>query len=219
MLGLGESVTFPSWQLILARHTVEHERGRANGFVSAGQGIGPMLGTLFGGLAMAPFRLARHVLGLGIITLLWLWPWYRVTRARDSMPAEAGPAAVWYAAILRRREFWGAASGTSAVNYMFYFVITWLPSFLVKAGGFTVSQMAGIGAAIYGIYAVTTALAGAASDRWIRRRRLTHDRPQDVRVASCLGAAVTIACSAYVEPRTTCGCWAWRGCSSGSRRR
>ncbi len=40
LLGIGESVTFPAWQLILARHTVEHERGRANGFVSAGQGAG-----------------------------------------------------------------------------------------------------------------------------------------------------------------------------------
>ena len=46
--------------------------------------------------------------------------------------------------------------------------MTWLPTFLVKAGGFTVSEMAGIGAGIYGTYAVATALAGAASDRWIR---------------------------------------------------
>ncbi len=38
--------------------------------------------------------------------------------------------------------------------------MTWLPSFLVKAAGFTVSQMAGIGAAIFGTYAVATALGG-----------------------------------------------------------
>ena len=68
----------------------------------------------------------------------------------------------------RRREFWGAALGHFSINYGFYFVMTWLPTFLVKAGGFTVPQMAGIGFAIYGIYAVATALAGALSDRWIR---------------------------------------------------
>src|SRR6185436_17886013 len=55
ILGLGESVMFPGYQLILARETTEQERGRANGFIGAGQGLGPMLGTLFGGLAMARF--------------------------------------------------------------------------------------------------------------------------------------------------------------------
>src|SRR5450432_326654 len=49
MLALGECVTFPSWQFIVSRNTLEHERGRANGFIGSGQGIGPMLGTLFGG--------------------------------------------------------------------------------------------------------------------------------------------------------------------------
>ena len=72
VLGLGESVTFPSWQLIIARKTEEEERGRANGFVGAGQGIGPMLGTLFGGLAMGYFGWRAMFFGLGFITLLWL---------------------------------------------------------------------------------------------------------------------------------------------------
>ena len=129
-------------------------------------------------------------------------------------------ASVSYAAILRQREFWGAALGHFCINYAFYFVMTWLPTFLVKAGGFTVSQMAGIGAAIYGIYAVTTALAGVASDRWIRRGgavtrvrktfaagecpwRGGHDRGQ------CTGGAA----------RTRCGCSARQACSSASQRR
>ncbi len=83
MLGLGESVTFPSWQLIIARKTEEEERGRANGFVGAGQGIGPMLGTLFGGLAMGYFGWRVMFIGLGFITLLWLWPWFLVTRSGE----------------------------------------------------------------------------------------------------------------------------------------
>ena len=73
ILGLGESVMFPSWQLILARHTAEHERGRANGIIGAGQGVGPMLGTLLGGLAMARFGWRAMFIGLGIMTMVWLW--------------------------------------------------------------------------------------------------------------------------------------------------
>src|SRR5450432_1502703 len=196
MLALGECVTFPSWQLIVSRNTSEHERGRAHGFIGSGQGIGPMLGALFGWRAM--------FLGLGVITLLWLWPWLAVTRGGFSHAREEhGPLPVSYREILRQREFWGTALGHFASNYALYFVITWVPAFLVKAGGFAVSQMAGIVAAIYGVYAATAALAGLVADRQIAR----GGSPTRVRKAylltSAIGVTVTIACSAYVEPRAT----------------
>ena len=108
LLGLGESVTFPCWLLILARHSAEHERGRANGFVSSGQGFGPMLGTLFGGLAMAHFGWRAMFLGLGTITLLWLWPWFAVTRNTALHAADGSdPRQVSYLEILQQREFLG----------------------------------------------------------------------------------------------------------------
>src|SRR5947209_2018585 len=46
--------------------------------------------------------------------------------------------------------------------------MTWVPTFLVKAGGLSMSQMAVVGATIYGVYAVSTAVAGTVSDQWIR---------------------------------------------------
>jgi len=202
ILGLGESVMFPGYQLILARETTEQERGRANGFIGAGQGLGPMLGTLFGGLAMARFGWRAMFVGLGLITLMWLWPWFVVTRRRTfDAPSDHVSTPVSYAAILRRREFWGAALGHFAINYAFYFVITWLPTFLVKAGGFTVSQMAGIGAVIYGVYAASTALSGALSDRWIRHGGSTTLVRKTFALTSAFGAAVTIASSALVQPQ------------------
>ena len=202
LLGLGESVTFPSWQLILARQTAEHERGRANGFVGAGQGVGPMLGTLFGGLAMVHFGWRAMFIGLGLITFLWLVPWFLATRDHGfDAPADQDLRSVSYAAILRQREFWGTALGHFGINYAFYFVMTWLPIFLVKAGGFTVSQMAWIGAVIYGTYALATVLAGAASDRWIRRGGAVTRVRKTFVLTSAFGATVTIACCALVEPR------------------
>jgi MFS family permease len=161
-----------------------------------------MLGTLFGGLAMAHFGWRAMFVGLGLITLLWLWPWLVVTRRVDLHATGASdPPAVSYLEIVRRREFWGAALGHFSINYAFYFLILWLPTFLVKAGGFTIPEMASIGAAIYGVYALTTALAGALSDQWIRRGASTTRVRKTFVVASALGVAITIALSAYVEPR------------------
>ena len=202
ILGLGESVMFPGYQLILTRHTAEHERGRANGFVGAGQGVGPMLGTLFGGLAMARFGWRVMFVGLGVVTLFWLVPWRLMTRHRSfEAPSDHTSAPVSYGAILGRREFWGTALGHFSINYAFYFVITWLPTFLVKAGGFSLSEMAGIGAAIYGVYAVVTAVAGSLSDRWIRHGGSATLVRKTFLLTSAVGAAVTIAGSAVVQPR------------------
>ena len=162
-----------------------------------------MLGTLFGGLAMAYFGWRAMFIGLGIITFAWIWPWFVVTRGRDfTLPEDHALPMVSYLAILRRREFWGAALGHFSINYTFYFVMTWLPSFLVKAGGFTVSEMAAIGATIFGVYALATALAGSASDRWIRRGGSATLVRKTFALTSAFGAAVTIAGSAFVEPRT-----------------
>ena len=204
LLGLGESVTFPSWQLIVATHTVEHERGRANGIIGSGQGIGPMLGSLFGGLAMARFGWRVMFIGLGLLTVLWLWPWFVVTRHGLARPASAhGAPSVSYGAILRTREFWGAALSHFSNNYAFYFIITWLPTFLVRAGGFSVSQMAGIVAAIYAVYSAATVAAGLLSDRWIARGGSPTRVRKAFLITSAAGTAVTIGASAIVAPAVT----------------
>ncbi len=202
LLGLGESVTFPCAQLLLARHTAEHERGRLNGLLGAGQGIGPMLGTLFGGLAMAHYGWRAMFVSLGVITLLWLWPWTVVTRRGAlHVPETHDTRAVPYAQILRRREFWGAALGHFCSNYPFYFVLSWLPTFLVKNGGFSVAQMAQIGALIYALYALSTFAVGAASDAWVRAGGAITRVRKTMMLVGAVGTAATILGSALVPPR------------------
>jgi len=153
-----------------------------------------MLGTLCGGLAMARFGWRAMFLGLGVTTLLWLWPWLAVTRGGFSRAREEhGPLPVSYREILRQRDFSGTALGHFASNYAFYFVVTWVPTFLVKVGGFSVSQMAGIVAAIYGIYAATAALSGLAADRQIARGGSATRVRKAYLLTSAIGVAVTIA--------------------------
>ena len=62
MLGVGESVAFPSCSKILARHVSEQNRGFANGAVSAGMKLGPALGTLGRRIVDAAVRLAAGTL-------------------------------------------------------------------------------------------------------------------------------------------------------------
>jgi MFS family permease len=66
MLGLGESVMYPASFEILAREALDDERGRADGWMAAGQLSEPAFGTLAGGLIAAAVALVG-VLAYGVI--------------------------------------------------------------------------------------------------------------------------------------------------------
>jgi nitrate/nitrite transporter NarK len=131
----------------------------------------------------------------GAASLLWLGPWLLRTRhaSRQADIADLGPTPT-YLEMLRHREAWGACLGHFAANYGFYFVISWLPLYLVKARGFTVPQMAEIGGGVYLAYAASAALSGWLTDRWMiagasaNRARKTVAATCQVAVALCLAA-------------------------------
>src|SRR5258708_32579489 len=71
--------------------------------------------------------------------------------------------------ILWQRSFWGAALGHSGVNSLFYFMITWLPTYLVRARGLSMHQMVNVAGAYYLTDATTAFVAGWLADYWMRR--------------------------------------------------
>ena len=202
LLALGECVTFPSVQLIVSRNAGIWERGRVTSLIGSGQGFGPMLGTLFGGLAMAAFGWRAMFVGLGAITVLWFFPWHSASKGRLRVePEHEASLQVPYFAILRRREFWGMALGMFAGNYTYYFVFIWLPSYVVKAGGFSVSDMSSSVALIYGVYALMTVFTGRMADRQIARGHSATLVWKSIVVTSCIGQLVSLTGCAFVEPR------------------
>jgi len=52
LLGMGESVAYPSYSRILAGSFPERHRGTANALIDAGSKCGPALGVLIGGLVV-----------------------------------------------------------------------------------------------------------------------------------------------------------------------
>jgi MFS family permease len=167
ILGLGESVMYPASFKILAREAHEAQRGRANGFLAAGQLCGPAFGTLAGGLLMAWFGWRVVFVLFGCASVLWLWPWLKTPqpatrqRLRDT---NDGPS---IAMILRRRELWGSCLGGFCQTYALYVVLSWLPVYLVTEHGFSLPAMAQIGAGVYALSALASVLTGWVSDRWL----------------------------------------------------
>jgi len=116
-------------------------------------------------LTVATFGWRALFLILGIGGLLWLLPW--ILWDSQSQYERRRVPAVSFGAILGRIESWGTFFGLFAINYSWYFLIFWYPSFLVKERGFGEQQMAVIGQLPFWAIGAASFAAGVLSDRLI----------------------------------------------------
>jgi MFS family permease len=193
VLGLGESVAFPCASKLIAERVAPEKLGGANALVSLGMSLGPAFGVFFGGLLMARFGWREVFLVFGAVSLTWLAPWIAASRgmeaARSGRPEILPPG---FLAILGRRELWGAALGHFGAAYPFYFITAWLPLYLVKARGYSVAGMAGIGGAAYLVYGAAALASGLVSDRWMAAGASATRVRKTLAVASHLGTAAAL---------------------------
>jgi len=168
LLGIGESVAFPSCSKILANNLPEQERGFANGLLMAGIRLGPAIGMFVAGPAIAKYGWRPVFIVIGLIGLLWLPAWFQwmPERRHQASVRYSGPGTL---AILGQRSFWGAALGHISVNYLFYFMLTWLPYYLVNSRGLSMHDMVKPAGIYYLTDAASAGVTGWVADFWMRR--------------------------------------------------
>ena len=167
LLGVGESVAFPSFTKIIAANIPQQHRGIANAVVLSGMSLGPAIGTFACGMSMARFGWRPVFIVVGITSLLWIVPWLRyMPPGRPA--AERQLVEVRVVDILRQRNFWAASIGHFCSNYPLYFLIVWLPLYLVRERHLTMQQMAVKGSLSYIAYAAIAPIAGWVADKFVR---------------------------------------------------
>jgi cyanate permease len=136
--------------------------------------VGPAIGTLLGGLLMPLYGWRAVFVLFGALSLVCVWPLLRV-RLREPPQTTQFPMAAAQAPsfglILRQRGLWGASLGLFASNYNFYFILAWLPDYLVKERGFSMSGMATVASSAYFINAASALMAGWVVAAWTRSGR------------------------------------------------
>jgi MFS transporter, ACS family, D-galactonate transporter len=169
LLGIGETVAYPSSSKTLAQYVPEVHRGFANALIVSGVGLGPAIGTFAGGMLVASFGWRPFFLVLGSLSMAWLIPWLKWMPRKGTINAisPSGDRTVAFIEILEQRSLWGTCGGLFGVNYVLYFEITWLPFYLVRERHFSLETIAKIGGLGYLCYAVAAILFGWISDRWI----------------------------------------------------
>jgi len=198
LLGVGESAGFPCVAKVMAAVVPPAGLGLANGIVGFAYLLGPAVGTYAGGWLMVHFGWRSAFLVFGALSLLWLLPWATVARqvnaAQLTTAANDGPS-FWM--ILKTPAMWGTALGVFCSNYGFFFMVLWLPSYLVRERGFSTLEMAELTGSAFLINALCALGTGWAIDRYIAKGGSSNGVYKSIMVVAHLGSALCLMCMAF----------------------
>ncbi len=168
-LGASESFAYPCYSRMIAMEVPQQLRGRANAFLDAGSKLGPALGTFLGGLLLARFGWRVFFVALGAAGLVWLLPWLRWMPRTPVSQLDFEPGNYSIMQMLTFRSAWGTFAGHFCGNFYWFFLLTWLPEYLVRERGLSMRQMASVGSIAYFVIAAGTLAAGWISDALLER--------------------------------------------------
>jgi len=170
LLGLGEAIAFPGSSKIFAAEVPAHHRGMANAVVGAALAFGPAVGTMAGGaiLAIAGWRPIFWI--FGAVTLLWLLPWRAASGPfRSNRLGEAAVEPIPIRRLLRMPALWLMSAAHFMANYGFYFLLAWLPLFLVNTRGYSISEMTVLASSGLVAQGIAALASGRLSDMMVAR--------------------------------------------------
>ena len=207
LLGIGGSLAFPASSKIIAEQVSPESRGMANASVSIGIALGPALGTLAGGLILGAYGWRAVFILFGLVTLLWLLPWRLSTRAMNAPVAVGSRPKVPLKPLLRTWALWSMTIAHFASNYGFYFLLSWLPLYLVQSRGLSITQMTMLGTLAFAAQAIAAFAFGAISDRWTRSGRSEAAIRRWMMIGAQLVQAVAVMGILWADTNVTLAFW------------
>lgn len=148
-LGVGEAANWPVTARLVSMYLAPKERTLANSIYMGGGSLGlAIVGPLLIWLSLSFGWRAGFVVigGLSVIWLAaWLW-WFRPRHVdgleRHDLALRARAAASW-GEVVRLPRFWGLVVASLCGNTCLYFLMNWLPPYLVQDRGIEFSMRLG----------------------------------------------------------------------------
>ena len=165
VLGVGESIAFPGSSKIIAAEVPASQRGLANALIAAAIAFGPAVGSLAGGLILDHYGWREIFLIFGLATLLWLVPWHFIAKPFRASPGDARPARTPMGTLLKLPQLWWNGFAHICSNYSFYFLLAWLPLYLVNVRGMSIGEMTATTTLLFTAQGLSALGFGWLSDR------------------------------------------------------
>lgn len=159
LLGVGEAGAFPNNPGVVSKWFPDKERARATAIFDCGGKAGSALAMPFLVWLIVQWGWKAPFIVTGLIGLIWAGFWLKfyndpekskyINQAeldyiRQGQVKKEGlgerSSLKWYQ-VMRYRNIQAMCIGLFALNYLFYFFITWFPTYLVQERGMSLSSM------------------------------------------------------------------------------
>jgi MFS family permease len=191
LLGLGESAGFPCVSKLLASVVPVKGLGTANGIVSFGYLIGPGVGIFAAGLLIDHYGWRGTFVIFGMLSLLWLVPWAAM-KLPTLATARSDAATPSWGMVLKERGLWGMTLGLFSSNYMWYFILSWLPGYFVNERGYSMHDMERVSTLGFLVNGTTALVVGWGLDRYVARLGSANFGYKLVMVVAHVGLALCL---------------------------
>jgi predicted MFS family arabinose efflux permease len=214
MLGAGEAASNPSFAKVAFNWFARRERGVACSIFNSGSTAGSALSLPLVSWLILLVGWRGSFLATGLLGVAWALAWWFLYRdperwraaapqAVDRLLAERGgpapdAARISWLDLFRYRSVWGLMVGLFCLNFAIYFFITWFPSYLMQARGFSLAGLGTLGAlpALMGV--AGNWIGGFTSDRllragWSPTRARKTCLVGGMLVSSCIGLCAFVA--------------------------
>jgi MFS transporter, ACS family, hexuronate transporter len=204
-LGLSEAGNFPAAIKAVAEWFPKKERALATGIFNSGANIGAVVAPAIVPWLTVTIGWYGAFVATGAIGFLWIAFWYvlyehpektkRVSPGElkyiQSDPPDPPSETMSWGSLLNYRQTWAFVLGKLLTDPIWWFYLYWLPKFLNKTYGLTLTNL---GLPLIAIYTMTT--VGSIGGGWLSSALLargwTHNRARKTVMLACALAVVPI---------------------------
>lgn len=203
-LGIGESGSFPSSIKAVAEWFPRKERAFATGIFNAGTNIGAVVAPLVVPFITLTYGWQWAFIATGALGFIWVIAWLivytspqenkRLSAAElkhiQSDPAEAATKPAWRS-LLPHRQTWAFAAGKFLTDPIWWVYLYWLPDFLHKNHGLSLTE---IGPPVVTIYVLADigSVGGGWLSSFLIKRQWTVNASRKAAMLVCAVAVVPI---------------------------
>ncbi len=178
LMGLGEGVNFPSIQSITSRWFPAGERSRVMGFILSGVSVGNIIAFPLAVWIMTVFGWRYVFYIFGLFGFIWCAFWLRLAANRPeehktiqeaeleyikaNRPQVAPVEKIPWKMILSKVQVWALIINHFCVSWCYFLFLTWLPTYLIKAHGFSIKEMG-----IYSMIPYLVTVIGSNGTGWL----------------------------------------------------
>lgn len=168
VLGVCESIGPIASIAFIKRSFKEDEQGAPTGVYTAGALLGPGIGTLAGAAILEDHGWRNLFILTGMAGLVWLIPW-QIFAQSPAAGKRQSTGGFSFGTALSAPLFWAIAAGAFFYSYFWYFILTWVPTYLREVHGMSNLKMGATLGVPLAATTITNLTGGWLADRVVAR--------------------------------------------------